>query len=122
MVTIDTKTCHFSQTKNGKNYEMTKGDFNGNYFLINKKPVGLCLFNIKNTRLTIINFIINPTEQKKGYARIFYEMLIDYAKNNYGCTEVYAIELTEDGNGFFNHMGLKKTDGKKYPDLRWGTI
>lgn len=119
---IDTKNCHFIITKNNTVYEMTKGDANGNYFLVNKITVGLTIFNIKNDELRINIFEIKDDCRGKGYGRIFYELLTEYAKTYFGCTKVIANQLTGLGNGFFDHMGLNNTDGKKYPDMRWGNI
>ena len=119
---IDTKNCQFTVTKNGTTYEMTKGDASGNYFLVNKISVGLALFNIKNGELRINNFIIKDELRGMGFGRIFYELLKEYAKTQFDCKKVIAKELTGEGNGFFGHMGLNNTDGKKYPDMRWGSI
>jgi hypothetical protein len=117
---IDTKRCHFEEIKNGIKYTMTVSGSSGNYFCIDDKSVGLVIFDIKNLELRICQFQINP--KHKGYGRIFYELLRDYAKNTYKCNKVIASSLTEEGNGFFEHMGLTHADKQKDPDVRWGDI
>jgi len=120
MVVIDTRNCCFEATINGTLYEMGIGGIHGNYFFIDKVIAGVTIFNIKNDILSIVQF--NIIDEGKGYGRIFYELLRDYAKNTYGCKKAYAKSLTGKGNGFFEHMGLTNDDGKKCPEMRWGNI
>jgi len=123
MQRIDTKQDSFIQSRQGITYEMTKHQIidefsmDGNVFKVNGKEVGLTIFDIKENTLTIVNFDFNTpvfgNQRWNGFGKIFLELLIDYSKKKYNCEKICAIDLTQEGYGFFTHMGFISIDDDK---------
>ncbi len=109
---------------NASIYEMTSYNFNvgGNVFKIDGKPIGIVDYHINKKRISIRMFSTKKfgNNSRKGHGTVFYNMLIEYVKTKYGCTECYAVELILEGNEFFRKMGLNNKN--KNPDYRWGSI
>jgi hypothetical protein len=123
---IDTKMDSIYIMFDGKIYEMTKfaPAVSGHVFNIDGKHIGMVDYHVSNKKILISMFSTKKfgNNSGKGYGTTFYNILIEYVKTKYGCTESYAKELTAEGNDFFKKMGLNNKNKNKDPDFRWDSI